>query len=197
MLSISACALSVMIYRLGGGNCISARSRSHSSGTSRPTALLWHLRFSASGARSDDVSGRRGGLPGTVVGGSDPATSAGSCQLARLQRVLGLHSRWKDHPQTVATPPAPAVCSSPLEAGQTPPCHRVGGRSRSPERCISHVRPIAPRSYSLRCSKTHVSHVLAGKVSGLPRLTHIAMRRRKLVRREWLEQWMEANRIKC
>ena len=49
----------------------------------------------------------------------------------------------------------------------------------------------------LRCSKTHVSHVLAGKVRGIPRLTHIAMGRRKLVRREWLEQWMEANRIKC
>lgn len=49
----------------------------------------------------------------------------------------------------------------------------------------------------LRCSKTHVSHVLAGKVRGIPRLTHVAMGRRKLVRREWLEQWMEANRIKC
>ena len=48
----------------------------------------------------------------------------------------------------------------------------------------------------LRCSKTHVSDVLAGKVAGLPLLTHIAMGRRKLVRREWLEQWMEANRIK-
>jgi excisionase family DNA binding protein len=49
----------------------------------------------------------------------------------------------------------------------------------------------------LRCSRTHVSRGLAGKVSGLPRLAHIAMGRRKLVRREWLEQWMEANRIKC
>jgi len=40
----------------------------------------------------------------------------------------------------------------------------------------------------LRCSKSHVSHLLAGKVRGIPRLTHIAMGRRKLVRREWLEQ---------
>ena len=46
----------------------------------------------------------------------------------------------------------------------------------------------------LRCSKTHVSHVLAGKVPGLPKLTHIALGRRKLVRREWLDQWMEANK---
>jgi len=27
----------------------------------------------------------------------------------------------------------------------------------------------------LRCSKTHVSHVLAGRVAGIPKLTHIAM----------------------
>ena len=46
----------------------------------------------------------------------------------------------------------------------------------------------------LRCSKTHVCHVLAGKVPGIPRLTHIAMGRRKLVRREWLDQWMETNK---
>lgn len=46
----------------------------------------------------------------------------------------------------------------------------------------------------LRCSRTHVSHVLNGKVRGIPKLTHLAMGRRKLVRREWLEQWMEASR---
>ena len=46
----------------------------------------------------------------------------------------------------------------------------------------------------LRCSKTHVSHVLAGKVPGVPRLTHISMGRRKLIRRQWLDQWMETNK---
>lgn len=49
----------------------------------------------------------------------------------------------------------------------------------------------------LRCSKTHVSNMLNGKVLGLPRLTHFALGRRKLVRREWLEQWMEANKVQC
>ncbi len=43
----------------------------------------------------------------------------------------------------------------------------------------------------LRCSKTHVSNVLAGRVRGIPRLTYLAMGRRKLVRREWLTDWME------
>ena len=48
----------------------------------------------------------------------------------------------------------------------------------------------------LRCSKTHVSHMLNGRIPGIPRLTHLAMGRRKLVRREWLDQWMEASREK-
>jgi hypothetical protein len=43
----------------------------------------------------------------------------------------------------------------------------------------------------LRCSKTHVSNALAGRVPGIPRLTHLAMGRRKLVRREWLARWMD------
>jgi excisionase family DNA binding protein len=46
----------------------------------------------------------------------------------------------------------------------------------------------------LRCSKTHVSNVINGKVAGVPRLTHLAMGRRKLIRRSWLDQWMEANK---
>jgi hypothetical protein len=46
----------------------------------------------------------------------------------------------------------------------------------------------------LRCSKAHVSNVLNGKVPGLPKLTHFAMGRRKLVRREWLAEWMEENK---
>ena len=49
----------------------------------------------------------------------------------------------------------------------------------------------------LRCSRTHVAHVINGEVRGLPKLTHFSMGRRKLVRREWLEAWMEANKIEC
>ncbi len=46
----------------------------------------------------------------------------------------------------------------------------------------------------LRCSKAHVANVLHGKVAGVPRLTHLNLGRRKLVRREWLNQWLEANK---
>jgi hypothetical protein len=35
----------------------------------------------------------------------------------------------------------------------------------------------------LRCSKTHVSNVINGKVRGLPKLTHLCMGPRILVRR--------------
>ena len=49
----------------------------------------------------------------------------------------------------------------------------------------------------LSCSKAHVCNVIHGKVEGLPKLTHFSMGRRKLVRREWLDQWMEANKIRC
>jgi excisionase family DNA binding protein len=60
------------------------------------------------------------------------------------------------------------------------------------ESSILTVRDVAR---ILRCSKTHVSNVLNGRVQGVPKLTHFAMGRRKLIRREWLEQWMEANKI--
>jgi len=58
----------------------------------------------------------------------------------------------------------------------------------------NHILTINDVAAILRCSKTHVSHVLAGKIPGIPRLTHIAMGRRKLFRRDWLDQWMESNK---
>ncbi len=56
------------------------------------------------------------------------------------------------------------------------------------------IRTISEVAEILRCSKTHVSNVLNGHVFGGPRLTHFAMGRRKLVRREWLDRWMEENK---
>lgn len=46
----------------------------------------------------------------------------------------------------------------------------------------------------LRCSKAHVQNALRGKLPGVPRLMHLAMGRRKVVRREWLQQWVEAGK---
>jgi excisionase family DNA binding protein len=46
----------------------------------------------------------------------------------------------------------------------------------------------------LRCSKAHVQKALVGKIAGVPQLAHLSLGRRKLVRKEWLEQWMEASK---
>jgi excisionase family DNA binding protein len=62
------------------------------------------------------------------------------------------------------------------------------------EQRILTIREVAE---VLRCSKTHVAHMINGQVCGVPKLTHFCMGRRKLVRREWLEAWMEANKIEC
>lgn len=48
----------------------------------------------------------------------------------------------------------------------------------------------------LRCSKTHALNVLEGKVRGLPKLTHLSLGRRKVVRKDWLDEWMEANKTR-
>jgi excisionase family DNA binding protein len=63
-----------------------------------------------------------------------------------------------------------------------------------PEQDVLTMREVAS---ILRCSKTHVSNAVNGKVPGLPRLTHVALGRRILIRKEWLQEWMEANKRKC
>ena len=59
---------------------------------------------------------------------------------------------------------------------------------------ISNILTISEVAGILRCSKTHAQNVIEGKVRGLPKLTHLSLGRRKVVRKEWLEQWMEANK---
>ena len=58
----------------------------------------------------------------------------------------------------------------------------------------SDILTITEVAEVLRCSKAHVCNALRGRVQGLPKLTHFSLGRRKLVRREWLETWMEQNR---
>ena len=49
----------------------------------------------------------------------------------------------------------------------------------------------------LQCSKAHVSNVLNGRVPNFPPLPHFSMGRRKLIRREWLDAWLEAHKCRC
>jgi MarR-like DNA-binding transcriptional regulator SgrR of sgrS sRNA len=59
------------------------------------------------------------------------------------------------------------------------------------------VLTMADVAEILRCSKSHVANLINGKVQGAPVLTHVAMGRRKVVRRHWLVTWMEAFKRQC
>lgn len=48
----------------------------------------------------------------------------------------------------------------------------------------------------LRCSKAHALNVIQGRVGGLPKLAHLRLGRRKVVHRDWLDQWVEANKTR-
>jgi excisionase family DNA binding protein len=60
----------------------------------------------------------------------------------------------------------------------------------------SNILTVKEVANILRCSKAHVHNAIHGKVQGLPKLTHLTMGRRKLVRRDWLEQWLETNKTR-
>ncbi len=60
----------------------------------------------------------------------------------------------------------------------------------------SSILTIKEVAQILRVSKAHVHNVLGGKVAGVPKLTHLTLGRRRLVRREWLDQWLEASKTR-
>jgi len=48
-------------------------------------------------------------------------------------------------------------------------------------------------AHELRCSKSHVHHLIDGTVRGLPPLPCLWLGRRRVVRRASLDQWIKAN----
>ena len=60
----------------------------------------------------------------------------------------------------------------------------------------SNILTIKEVAAILRCSKAHALNVIDGNVRGLPKLTHLSLGRRKVVRKDWLDQWMEANKTR-
>ncbi len=44
----------------------------------------------------------------------------------------------------------------------------------------------------LRVSKAHLSNVINGKVPGVPPVRSFRMGRRILIKREWVDEWMES-----
>ena len=61
---------------------------------------------------------------------------------------------------------------------------------------LADILTIEEVAQVLRCSKAHTQNALQGKLRGVPRLMHLAVGRRKVVRREWLQQWLEAGKTK-
>jgi hypothetical protein len=53
------------------------------------------------------------------------------------------------------------------------------------------VLTIVEIAQLLRCSKAHVCNLMAGKVRGVPKLTHVCLGRRKLSTHEWVKEWLE------
>ncbi|MDQ2712778.1 MAG: helix-turn-helix domain-containing protein [Acidobacteriota bacterium] len=70
---------------------------------------------------------------------------------------------------------------------------RLTGREENMENSTD-ILTIAEVAKLLRCSKAHVQNALRGKLHGVPRLMHLAMGRRKVVRREWLQEWLETGK---
>jgi len=58
---------------------------------------------------------------------------------------------------------------------------------------VDEILTVKEVAEELRCSKAHVCNAINGKVKGVSPLPAISMGRRKLVRRNSLEQWKQAN----
>ena len=54
------------------------------------------------------------------------------------------------------------------------------------------ILTLAEVAKVLRCSKAHVSHLINGRLSGVPPLPTVPFGRRRVVRRETLMAWMKA-----
>lgn len=78
--------------------------------------------------------------------------------------------------------------------GQSRAVHLAPYRAEEIMENTSNILTVKEVANILRCSKAHVHNAIHGKVQGLPKLTHLTMGRRKLVRRDWLDQWLESNK---
>ena len=54
------------------------------------------------------------------------------------------------------------------------------------------VMTLTQAAAYLRVSKAHLSNVINGKVPGVPPVRSFRMGRRILIKREWVDEWMEA-----
>jgi excisionase family DNA binding protein len=53
------------------------------------------------------------------------------------------------------------------------------------------VMTLAQAALYLRVSKAHLSNVINGKVAGVKPVRFFRMGRRLLIRREWIDEWLD------
>lgn len=96
---------------------------------------------------------------------------------------------WKNGPDSLKGDMPPLSTSAHVVAERAP--NETAGRSHPAILTLKEVAQV------LRCSKAHAANLIKGTVKGVPRLEHLSVGRRKLIRREWLDRWMEANKTRC
>jgi excisionase family DNA binding protein len=55
----------------------------------------------------------------------------------------------------------------------------------------SQVLTLKEAAAYLRVSKAHLANVIKGKVAGAPPMRHAPVGRRILIKREWVDDWLE------
>ena len=77
----------------------------------------------------------------------------------------------------------------------TLPC-KIREKALDPMNNLSSTQPpvmtLKQVSAYLQVSKAHLSNVIGGKVPGVPQVRFFRLGRRILIKREWLEEWLEA-----
>jgi excisionase family DNA binding protein len=66
--------------------------------------------------------------------------------------------------------------------------------SGSPSREPSTVMTLSQAAEYLQVSKAHLSNVINGKVPGIAPVRSFRLGRRVLIRREWIDAWLEGTR---
>ena len=59
------------------------------------------------------------------------------------------------------------------------------------------VMTLTQAAAYLRVSKAHLSNVINGKVPGVPPVRSFRMGRRILIKREWVDEWMESTHLEA
>ena len=106
---------------------------------------------------------------------------------------------WKEQTapkkESITMPPEPALASA-AEVPSVSARNFDAPRQDAPRPELSRhdlSRQEAPRRTVGQTKESVIASdiTIEGKVNGLPKLTHLSLGRRKAVRKEWLDQWME------